>query len=138
MQSRETEAFKALNKSDKARYLKSLLMTPNGKSAVLSMLQYDGWFFFFFLKSFITRSLLFLENILELAIETELDLAFYVDQRDLDVIDDLSQKEKGTGGPHNGLLSTRAIRPSTRVVFAFHESSNCSSSAKGITALMSC
>ena len=70
MQSFETRVFRQLDLAEKTRFIKSVLLTPNGKSALLSAIQYDT-------------------SILNLVADQNINLTVFAADRDLDVIEQL-------------------------------------------------
>ena len=70
MQSFETRVFRQLDLAGKTQFIKSLLLTPNGKSALLSAIQYNT-------------------SILNLVAGQKINLTVFAAERDLDVIEQL-------------------------------------------------
>lgn len=79
MHSFDTRVFSQLDVAGKTSFIKRLLMTPNGKSALLSAISYN-------------------DNLLGLIMEHNINLAVFASDRDLDVIRELrATHNNGTG-----------------------------------------
>ena len=73
----DTEPFRGLDEAAKTLFIKKLLSTPNGKSAVLSIILNKG-------------------EVFELVVRRKLDLSIFAADRDLEVIKQL-RHNYGTG-----------------------------------------